>query len=76
MRPFSNSRPVDAASDPSPAFLSPGLISQVAEELWEVKDKQLQNLTKQDLTIVDYKNGLAKRSQAAIAKAKLGGKGK
>lgn len=47
------------------------LISQVAEELWEVKDKQIQNLTKQDLTIVDYKNALAKRSQAAIAKAKV-----
>ena len=37
------------------------LISQVAEE----------NLTKQDMTIVDYKKQLAKRSQAQIEKAKL-----
>ncbi|CDZ98834.1 p-loop containing nucleoside triphosphate hydrolase protein [Phaffia rhodozyma] len=52
------------------------LISQVAEEIWEVKDKDIINLTKQGMTIVDYKNMLAKRSQAAIEKAKLGGKGK
>jgi hypothetical protein len=41
----------------------PGLISQVAEELWEVKDKTVKNLTKEDITIVDYKKALAKRSE-------------
>lgn len=40
-----------------------GLISQVAEDLWEVKDKSVTNLTKQDITIVDYKRSLAKRSE-------------
>lgn len=40
-----------------------GLISQVAEELWEVKDKKVMNLTKQEITIVDYKRSLAKRSE-------------
>jgi ATP-binding cassette subfamily F protein 2 len=39
-----------------------GLISQVAEDLWEVKDNKVINLTKQDITIVDYKRMLAKRS--------------
>lgn len=43
-------------------FLSVGLISQVAEDLWEVKDKKVINLTKQDISIVDYKKALAKRS--------------
>ncbi|KAJ9115953.1 hypothetical protein QFC22_005096 [Naganishia vaughanmartiniae] len=47
------------------------LISQVAQELWEVKDKKVINLTKEDITIVDYKNALAKRSQAQIEKAHL-----
>lgn len=47
------------------------LISQVAEELWEVKDKEVINLTKQDITIVDYKKQLAKRSQSQIEKAQL-----
>ncbi|WVQ84186.1 hypothetical protein IAT38_006337 [Cryptococcus sp. DSM 104549] len=47
------------------------LISQVAEDLWEVKDKKVINLTKQDISIVDYKKALAKRSQAQIEKAKL-----
>ncbi|RXK39065.1 ATP-binding cassette, subfamily F, member 2 [Tremella mesenterica] len=47
------------------------LISQVAEDLWEVKDKKVINLTKQDITIVDYKKALAKRSQAQIEKARL-----
>ena len=41
------------------------LISQVAEELWEVKDKKVINLTKEDITIVDYKKALAKRSTCA-----------
>ncbi|KAK8846859.1 hypothetical protein IAR55_005948 [Kwoniella newhampshirensis] len=47
------------------------LISQVAEDLWEVKDKKVINLTKQDISIVDYKKSLAKRSQAQIEKARL-----
>ncbi|KAG2012851.1 multidrug resistance protein 1 [Coprinopsis cinerea AmutBmut pab1-1] len=47
------------------------LISQVAEELWEVKDKKIRNLTKEDITIVDYKKMLVKESNAAIEKAKL-----
>ncbi|WVR04530.1 hypothetical protein IAU60_001536 [Kwoniella sp. DSM 27419] len=47
------------------------LISQVAEDLWEVKDKKVINLTKEDVSIVDYKKSLAKRSQAQIEKAKL-----
>ena len=41
----------------------PGLISQVADDLWEVKDNKVINLTKQDITIVDYKRMLAKRSE-------------
>ena len=41
-----------------------GLISQVAEDLWEVKDKKVINLTKQDVSIVDYKRQLAKRSES------------
>ena len=40
-----------------------GLISQVAEDLWEVKNKTVTNLTKEDITIVDYKKALAKRSE-------------
>lgn len=47
------------------------LISQVAEELWEVADKQIKNLTKEDISIVDYKKNLIKESNAAIEKAKL-----
>ncbi|KAH7921087.1 P-loop containing nucleoside triphosphate hydrolase protein [Leucogyrophana mollusca] len=47
------------------------LISQVAEELWEVKDKTIRNLTKEDISIVDYKRSLVKQSQAALEKAKL-----
>lgn len=39
-----------------------GLISQVAEELWEVADKTIKNLTKQDISIVDYKKNLVKQS--------------
>lgn len=41
-----------------------GLISQVAEELWEVKDRKIKNLSKEDITIVDYKNLLAKNSMS------------
>lgn len=47
------------------------LISQVAEELWEVADKTIKNLTKQEITIVDYKKNLIRQSFAAIEKAKL-----
>ncbi|KAF9226956.1 hypothetical protein BS17DRAFT_749261 [Gyrodon lividus] len=47
------------------------LISQVAEDLWEVKDKTVRNLTSEDITIVDYKKNLIRQSQAAIEKAKL-----
>ncbi|KAH8113519.1 P-loop containing nucleoside triphosphate hydrolase protein [Phellopilus nigrolimitatus] len=47
------------------------LISQVAEELWEVKNKTIRNLTKEDISIVDYKKLLMKESQDAIMKAKL-----
>jgi hypothetical protein len=43
-----------------------GLISQVAEELWEVKNKTIMNLTKQDITIVEYKRSLAKRSVSTL----------
>ncbi|KAF8329913.1 P-loop containing nucleoside triphosphate hydrolase protein [Amanita rubescens] len=47
------------------------LISQVAEELWEVADKTIKNLTKVDISIIDYKKNLIKQSFAAIEKAKL-----
>ncbi|KAG6865352.1 hypothetical protein C0991_003275 [Blastosporella zonata] len=47
------------------------LISQVAEELWEVADQTIKNLTKQDISILDYKKNLVKQSNAAIEKAKL-----
>ncbi|KAF8823935.1 hypothetical protein HHX47_DHR9000503 [Lentinula edodes] len=47
------------------------LISQVAQELWEVSDKKIRNLTKDDISIVDYKKNLVKASNAAIEKAKL-----
>ncbi|KAJ3501492.1 hypothetical protein NMY22_g18908 [Coprinellus aureogranulatus] len=47
------------------------LISQVAEELWEVADKTIKNLTKMDIGIVDYKKKLIKESMASIEKAKL-----
>jgi len=39
-----------------------GLISQVAEELWEVADKTIKNLTKQDISIIDYKKNLVRQS--------------
>jgi hypothetical protein len=44
-----------------------GLISQVAQTLWEVKDKKIMDLTKQDITIVEYKKQLAKRSESTLA---------
>jgi hypothetical protein len=43
------------------------LISQVAQTLWEVKDKKIMDLTKQDITIVEYKKQLAKRSESTLA---------
>ncbi|KAH0840339.1 P-loop containing nucleoside triphosphate hydrolase protein [Lanmaoa asiatica] len=49
------------------------LISQVAEDLWEVRDKTVRNLTKEDITIIDYKKNLIQQSkcQVALEKAKL-----
>ncbi|KAG8703556.1 hypothetical protein FRC08_002762 [Ceratobasidium sp. 394] len=47
------------------------LISQVAGELWEVKDKKIRDLTKEDIDIKAYKAMLVKESMAAIEKAKL-----
>ncbi|THV07023.1 P-loop containing nucleoside triphosphate hydrolase protein [Dendrothele bispora CBS 962.96] len=47
------------------------LIGQVAEELWEVADKKIRNLTKEGIDIVTYKKKLAEASNAAIEKAKL-----
>ncbi|EPQ28378.1 uncharacterized protein PFL1_04205 [Pseudozyma flocculosa PF-1] len=51
------------------------LISQVAEELWEVKDRKIVNLTKQDIGIQQYKKILMKAGEANLAKAKLTAKG-
>lgn len=42
------------------------LISQVAEDLWEVKDRKIRNLSKEDISIVDYKRGLMKQSASYI----------
>jgi ATP-binding cassette subfamily F protein 2 len=47
---------------PHPSFAYAGLIGQVAEELWEVADKSIRNLTKDDINIVDYKQNLVKQS--------------
>ena len=47
------------------------LISQVAEELWEVKDHTIRNLTHEGISIVDYKRALVNQSMAALEKAKL-----
>ena len=46
----------------SRSLLSSGLISQVAEELWEVANKTIRNLTKSDITIQVYKKNLIKQS--------------
>jgi len=40
-----------------------GLISQVANELWEVKNRKIRNLTKEDISIVDYKKMLVRNSE-------------
>jgi len=47
------------------------LISQVAEELWEVKNKKIRNLTKEGIDITSYKKTLVDNSQKQIEKAKL-----
>ncbi|KZV64089.1 P-loop containing nucleoside triphosphate hydrolase protein [Peniophora sp. CONT] len=47
------------------------LISQVGDELWEVADRKIRNLSKEDISIVQYKKRLANASMAAIEKAKL-----
>jgi len=47
------------------------LISQVANELWEVKNRKIRNLTREDISIVDYKKMLVQKSFAALEKAKL-----
>lgn len=43
-----------------------GLISQVAEELWEVKNKKIRNLTREDISIVEYKKLLMKDSASSF----------
>lgn len=47
------------------------LLSLIAEELWEVKDKKIVNLTKLGVDIKAYKAGLVANSQKAIEKAQL-----
>ena len=39
-----------------------GLISQVANELWEVKGRKIRNLTREDVGIVEYKKMLVQKS--------------
>jgi energy-coupling factor transporter ATP-binding protein EcfA2 len=43
------------------------LISQVAEELWEVAGKKIRNLSREEISIVDYKKGLMKQSMSDFA---------
>ena len=38
------------------------MISQVANELWEVKNRKIRNLTREDISIVDYKKMLVQKS--------------
>ncbi|GAA5973719.1 hypothetical protein JCM11641_005097 [Rhodosporidiobolus odoratus] len=47
------------------------LISQVAEQLWEVKDRQITDLSKAEIGIKQYKSILSKNSQAQIERARL-----
>jgi ATP-binding cassette subfamily F protein 2 len=47
-------------------MLFSGLIGQVAEELWEVGNKTIRNLTKGDITIQDYKKNLVKQSMCTF----------
>jgi hypothetical protein len=43
--------------------LSSGLIGQVAEDLWEVENKTIRNLTREGIDIKEYKAGLVKKSE-------------
>ena len=45
------------------SFFIIGLISQVVEELWEVANKMIKNLTKHDISIVNYKKNLVRESK-------------
>ena len=45
------------------SLLPSGLIGQVADELWEVANKTIRNLMKDDIMIQDYKKNLVKRSR-------------
>ncbi|TDL30197.1 P-loop containing nucleoside triphosphate hydrolase protein [Rickenella mellea] len=47
------------------------LISQVAEELREIKNKKIRNLTREDITIMQYKKLLVKESVNAFERAEL-----
>lgn len=47
------------------------LISQVADELWEVKDGKILNLSKIDIDIGAYKKILMNNSAEAMERAKL-----
>ena len=38
----------------------------MAEELWEVKGRKIKNLTREDITIVDYKKMLVKNSTCLL----------
>ncbi|TDL13859.1 hypothetical protein BD410DRAFT_734775, partial [Rickenella mellea] len=42
------------------------LISQVAEKLWQVKNKKVRNLTREDISIVDYRTLLVKQSACSV----------
>jgi len=44
------------------------LISQVAEDLWEVKDQTIRSLTREGIDIKEYKAGLVKQSMKIIEK--------
>lgn len=44
-----------------------GLISQVAEDLWEVKDQTIRSLTREGIDIKEYKAGLVKQSRSSVA---------
>ena len=44
------------------------MISQVANELWEVKGRKILNLTREDITIVDYKKMLIKNSMSPASR--------
>jgi ATP-binding cassette subfamily F protein 2 len=47
------------------------LLTLIAEDLWEVKDRQIVNLTKHGIDIQKYKKRLAANSKDQIEKAKL-----